>query len=109
MTGTLFVRADGTSCGASMVKISADCQSEATRCQPESVRGQGNLTTAQPNERPLIKVTSCTQARAKPSEVINAQQIVHIQHRCSQTCLSQTSAHLPTPVFRLRTSSVRTL
>ena len=33
MTGTLFVRADGTSCGASMVKMSADFPSEATRCQ----------------------------------------------------------------------------
>lgn len=33
MTGTLFVRADGTSCGASMVKMSADFPSEAPRCQ----------------------------------------------------------------------------
>src|SRR5882724_5008197 len=33
MTGTLFVRADGTSCGASMVKMSADFASEAPRCQ----------------------------------------------------------------------------
>src|SRR6266481_3982510 len=33
MTGTLFVRADGTSCGASMVKRSVDFASEALRCQ----------------------------------------------------------------------------
>lgn len=33
MTGTLFVRADGTSCGASMVKRSVDFASEAPRCQ----------------------------------------------------------------------------
>ena len=33
MTGTLFVRADGTSCGASMVKMSADFPSEAPHCQ----------------------------------------------------------------------------
>ena len=33
MTGTLFVRADGTSCGASMVKMSVDFASEAPRCQ----------------------------------------------------------------------------
>src|SRR5206468_1902988 len=33
MTGTLFVRADGTSRGASMVKMSADFASEAPRCQ----------------------------------------------------------------------------
>src|SRR6201987_6187885 len=33
MTGTLFVRPDGTSCGASMVKMSVDCPSEAPRCQ----------------------------------------------------------------------------
>ena len=33
MTGTLFVRVDGTSCGASMVKRSADFASEASRCQ----------------------------------------------------------------------------
>src|SRR4029077_5005349 len=33
MTGTLFVTADGTSCGASMVKMSVDFASEAPRCQ----------------------------------------------------------------------------
>src|SRR6266403_3609052 len=33
MTGTLLVRADGTSCGASMVKMSADFPNEAARCQ----------------------------------------------------------------------------
>ena len=33
MTGTLRVRADGISCGASMVKMSADFPSEAPRCQ----------------------------------------------------------------------------
>jgi hypothetical protein len=33
MTGKLFVRADGTSCGASMVKRSVDFASEAPRCQ----------------------------------------------------------------------------
>jgi hypothetical protein len=33
MTATLFVRADGTSCGASMVKRSVDFASEAPRCQ----------------------------------------------------------------------------
>src|SRR6266487_5308901 len=33
MTGTLFVRADGTSGGASMVKTSVDLASEAPRCQ----------------------------------------------------------------------------
>ena len=33
MTGRLFVRADGTSCGASMVKRSVDFASEASRCQ----------------------------------------------------------------------------
>ena len=33
MTGTLFVRVDGISCGASMVKISVDCPGEAPRCQ----------------------------------------------------------------------------
>ena len=33
MTGTLRVRGDGISCGASMVKRSADFASEASRCQ----------------------------------------------------------------------------
>src|SRR6266567_1986909 len=33
MTGTLLVKADGTSCGASIVKTSADCPREAPRCQ----------------------------------------------------------------------------
>ena len=33
MTGTLFVRVEGTSCGTSMVKISVDCPREAYRCQ----------------------------------------------------------------------------
>src|SRR5207247_9156585 len=33
MTGTLRVRADGISCGASMVKMSVDFPSEAPRCQ----------------------------------------------------------------------------
>jgi hypothetical protein len=33
MTGTLLVRADGTSCEASMVKRSVEFPSEAPRCQ----------------------------------------------------------------------------
>src|SRR6266508_2444182 len=33
MTGTLRVRADGISCGASMAKMSVDFPSEAPRCQ----------------------------------------------------------------------------
>src|SRR6266481_7415860 len=33
MTGTLFARTDGTSCGASMVKMSVDFPSEAPRYQ----------------------------------------------------------------------------
>src|SRR5439155_6347722 len=33
MTGTPFVKADGASCGASMVKMSVEFPSEAPRCQ----------------------------------------------------------------------------
>src|SRR5215475_5746372 len=33
MVGTLLVSADGTSCGASMVKMSVDFPNEAARCQ----------------------------------------------------------------------------
>src|SRR5215471_18670248 len=44
MVGTLLVSADGTSCGASMVKMSVDFPSEAALCQRFlSARAQSNF------------------------------------------------------------------
>src|SRR4030095_10066654 len=44
IVATLLVRADGTSCGASMVKMSVDFPNEAARCQRFlSERAQSNF------------------------------------------------------------------
>src|SRR4029453_18792496 len=96
MVATLLVRADGTSCGASMVKMSVDFPNEAARCQRfSSGRAQSNFD-AQGKPGPVARCDRVIQA-ATPTDMSHPQRPKGT-HRPSLTSVSiLREATLPNP------------